>query len=127
MLTACSQDQYTIYKGSFLTNLLCCWCDGVALRSLNKFTFTYLFRHVHHSQRCTQLVSHCHPFPSSPITLADTMANTWLQVPDAGLPFAIPVGKVDIGKICSRRCDKHLLCWSNEGFKLKQVLSSVIL
>lgn len=31
MLTACSQDQYTIYKGSFLSNLLCRWCDGRSL------------------------------------------------------------------------------------------------
>lgn len=116
MLTPCSQDQYTIYKGSFLTNLLCCWCDGVALSSLNQFTFTYLLSpplpEVHWP------VSSCHPFLSSSINLTDVMANAWLEVMNTGLPFHIPVGRVerweypfDTARLCEKRFLRLVKQW----------------
>lgn len=68
------------------------WRTVASLSSLNQFTFTYLFRHARHSQRCMQWVSPPPPHPlSSSITLTDAMVNGWLEVTDTGLLFYIHV------------------------------------
>lgn len=127
MLTACSQDQCTLYKGPFLSNLLCRRCDGRSrvLEAWMAWLSQMSSGMAATGQGCTQWLRHPHPKPSPALVLSHyphRCHGKWLAW---GLQTQVRLLYIHVSPTNHVRDISS--GWRNDDFKMKRELVSLTL
>lgn len=126
MVTACSQDQCTLYKGSFLSNLLCRRCDTQVLEAWITRLLQMSWSTAATGQRCSHRVWHSHPNPSPSPVLSHyphRCVGKWLA---RGLQTQVRLPNIRARENTRLPPTNHVRDissgWCNDDFKMKREL-----